>query len=167
MVRKILDSEGNLVEEFQPELIRQLPVEPEHISLVQEGMWGAVNFPNGTAKALSVPGVEVAGKTGTAEFYDPEIGLLPNKRLPTHAWFTAYAPFENPEIALVVFVYNGGEGSATAVPVAQDILRGYFELKRQREQPAAQPEGQVPATTPALPGPEQPGQPAPAQEGGG
>ncbi len=190
MVHQIVDSEGNVVEEFQSELIRELPIDPEYISLVQEGMWGAVNFPNGTARALSVPGVQVAGKTGTSEFYDPEIGLLPNKRLPTHAWFTAYAPFENPEIALVVFVYNGGEGSATSVPIAQDILRGYFELKRQREQPpeepgaepadmpaegapgqageqpAPQPEGQAPAT-PALPGQGQPGQPAPAQEGGG
>ena len=92
-------------------------------------MWGAVNYPNGTAKALTVPGVAVAGKTGTAEFYDPDIPLKPNNRLPTHAWFTAFAPYEDPEIAIVVFVYNGGEGSVTALPVAQEILRGYFALK--------------------------------------
>jgi penicillin-binding protein 2 len=46
--------------------------------------------------------------------------------LPTHAWFTAYAPFENPEIALVVFIYDGGEGSANALPVAKTILDAYF-----------------------------------------
>ena len=50
--------------------------------------------------------------------------------LPTHAWFTAFAPYENPEIAVVVFVYNGGEGSATAAPVAQKILQTYFTRDR-------------------------------------
>lgn len=126
LVKKIVDTNGNIVDEFQPEPIRQLPIDPETIDIVREGMWGAVNYPNGTAKALSVPGIAVAGKTGTAEFYDPEIGLKPNKRLPTHAWFTAFAPYDNPEIAVVVFIYNGGEGSVVALPVAQEILRGYF-----------------------------------------
>ena len=46
--------------------------------------------------------------------------------LPTHAWFTAYAPYEDPEIALVVFVEGGGEGSQVAVPIAAKILRSYF-----------------------------------------
>lgn len=156
LVKQIVDTQGNVVEDFQPEVIRQLPVEPEYIDLVREGMWGAVNFPNGTAKALSVPGVQVAGKTGTAEFFDPEIGLLPNKRLPTHAWFTAFAPYENPEIAVVVFVYNGGEGSVTAVPVAQEILRGYFDLQRPPadEAPAAAetaPAASAPAIQPSEP----------------
>lgn len=137
LVRRIVDTEGNVVQEFGPELIRELPIDPKNIDLVREGMWGAVNYPNGTAKELSVPGVTVAGKTGTGEFFDPDIGLLPNGRLPSHAWFTAFAPYENPEIALVVFVYNGGEGSRTALPIAQDILRGYFELKQRR---AASPE---------------------------
>ena len=129
LVKRIVDTNGAVVEEFKPEPIRQLAVDPSTIDIVREGLWGAVNYPNGTAKALSVPGVEVAGKTGSAEFYDPDIGLLPNKRLPTHAWFTAFAPFDNPEIAVVVFIYNGGEGSVAALPVAQEILRGYFALK--------------------------------------
>jgi len=48
--------------------------------------------------------------------------------LPTHAWFTAFAPYDDPEIALVVFLEGGGEGSQTAVPVAAEILRHYFGL---------------------------------------
>jgi penicillin-binding protein 2 len=48
---------------------------------------------------------------------------------PTHAWFMAYAPVENPQIALIVFIYNGGEGSTAAVPVAQEILDWYFHGK--------------------------------------
>ena len=68
----------------------------------------------------------MAGKTGTAEFFDPDIPPDDEGNLPTHAWFTAFAPVEAPEIALVVFVYNGGEGSDTAVPIATEILRYYF-----------------------------------------
>ena len=48
---------------------------------------------------------------------------------PTHSWTVAYAPFENPEIAVVAFVYNGGEGAAVAGPIVRQILEAYFELK--------------------------------------
>jgi penicillin-binding protein 2 len=156
LVKQIADTAGTVVEEFKPEMIRQLPVDPTYVDIVREGMWGAVNYPNGTAKALTVPGVEVAGKTGTAEFYDPEIGLKPNKRLPTHAWFTAFAPFDNPEIAVVVFVYNGGEGSVTALPVAQEILRGYFALKNPAPVLPAPDAGQTITATRVLTAPTTP-----------
>ena len=159
IVRQIVDVDGKVVDDFKPELIRDLPVDPDYVAVVQDGMWGAVNYPNGTAKALTVPGVSVAAKTGTAEFFDPNIELLPNNRLPTHAWITAYAPFEDPEIAVVVFVYNGGEGSATALPVAQDILRGYFALKNP-PQPADPVDGEPAADQPA--GPAEPGADQPA-----
>lgn len=151
LVRQIVDTEGNVVEQFEPVLIRDLPVDPDVVDIVREGMWGAVNSANGTAKALSVPGVTVAGKTGTAEFYDPEIPPKANNRLPTHAWFTAFAPYEDPEIALVVFIYNGGEGSTAALPVAQEILRGYFNLKYPPEPLEVAP-GAAITPTQALPG---------------
>jgi penicillin-binding protein 2 len=81
--------------------------------------------------------IAVAGKTGTAEFceYIPEENDCrrdEHDNLPTHAWFVAYAPFEDPEIAVLVFVYDGGEGSATAVPVAKTILEAYFSQIRPR-----------------------------------
>jgi len=47
--------------------------------------------------------------------------------LPTHAWYVGYAPFDKPEIAVVAFVYDGGEGSGTAVPIVQTILQAYFK----------------------------------------
>jgi penicillin-binding protein 2 len=47
---------------------------------------------------------------------------------PEHAWFAAYAPVEQPEVSVIVFLYNGGEGSVVAVPVAHDILEYYFGL---------------------------------------
>ena len=108
-------------------------MDPADIDVVREGMYGAANWPNGTAKyAISVPGVVVAGKTGTAEFaQDANKDGKPDRdekgNLPTHAWFTSFAPYVNPEIVVTVFVANGGEGSRVAAPIANKILRAYFE----------------------------------------
>ncbi|MER3457541.1 MAG: hypothetical protein C4309_01795, partial [Chloroflexota bacterium] len=77
--------------------------------------------------------VAVAAKTGTAEFCDDvavKEGFCQNgKHLPTHAWFAAFAPYENPEVVVVVFLYNGGQGSESAAPIAAEILKAYFERR--------------------------------------
>jgi penicillin-binding protein 2 len=132
LLQKVTDQEGNDVRGFQPEVIRYLPIDLTHLAAVREGMESAVVF--GTATNAQVEGVRVAGKTGTAEFFCPgdeqKSGMCKQSDpLPTHAWFTAFAPVENPEIALVAFVYNGGEGSETAVPIVHDILEWYFQRK--------------------------------------
>ena len=121
IVYEVRTADGRLVRPFQPEVIRQVGVSPQHLELIQAGLRGAVAW--GTARRADLPEVAVAGKTGTAEFPGPrdEEG-----NLPTHAWFTAFAPYEAPEIALVVLVVGGGEGSSTAVPIAAQILRYYF-----------------------------------------
>jgi len=108
-----------------------VPVSAQNLELVRQGMRLAVAGPGGTARAVSVPGVAVAGKTGTAEYFiDRNKDGLPdrdrNGNLPTHAWFVSFAPYDDPEIAVVVFVFGGGEGSATAAPVANEILHYYF-----------------------------------------
>jgi len=68
----------------------------------------------------------------------------------SHAWFTAYAPARNPEIAVVVFVYGGGEGSAVALPIAGDVLRYYFglETREKTDNPALTVDEPPPADTP-------------------
>jgi penicillin-binding protein 2 len=108
-----------------------VPVSTKNFDIVRQGMRAAVAGAGATAWAIDVPGVAVAGKTGTAEFFiDRNKDGIPDRdrqgNLPTHAWFLAFAPYENPEIALVVFVFGGGEGSGTAVPIANDILEFYF-----------------------------------------
>ncbi len=128
LVARMTDAEGVVVMEMQPEIIRTLPVKPEYMTVVREGMFGAVNWSNGTAPGARVAGVTVAGKTGTAEFWDPEVGYDAKGFLPTHAWFTAFAPFDNPQIAVVAFIYNGGEGSAVTVPVVSEILHTFFKV---------------------------------------
>ncbi len=140
IVREVLDSEGNTLQAFSPDVIRQVPISSENLNLVRQGMRAAVAGAGATAWAINVPGVAVAGKTGTAEFFiDRNKDGIPDRdrdgNLPTHAWFLSFAPYENPEIALVVFVFGGGEGSATAVPIGNDILNFYFGQDREEGAP--------------------------------
>ncbi|MBN1135892.1 MAG: penicillin-binding protein 2 [Anaerolineae bacterium] len=133
VVRDIVDSQGHVVRAFAPDLIRQLPVQADQIEIVRQGMRAAV-VSGGTATAAALPTVAVAGKTGTAEFFiDRNNDRLPDRdregNLPTHAWFVGFAPYDHPQIAIVVFVFGGGEGSTVAAPIAGDILGYYFGLK--------------------------------------
>jgi penicillin-binding protein 2 len=94
-------------------------------------MRGAVQFGTLATEFEDVT-VAAAGKTGTAEYCD-EVALLKNRcqygNWPSHAWTVAYAPFDDPEIAIVAFVYNGNEGSTVAGPIVRRTLEAYFELK--------------------------------------
>ena len=130
LVYEITDAGGRVVRPFEPRPIWELGISDENLALVRLGMREAVT--NGTAWLLRIPELPVAGKTGTAEYpeVDEEGNLILDDEgnLPTHAWFTAFAPYQDPEIALVVFLAGGGEGSQTAVPVAATILRHYFGI---------------------------------------
>ena len=121
VVYEVQTADGQVVHPFRPEVIRQVGISPQYLELVRQGLRGAVAW--GTSRRANLPEVAVAGKTGTAEFLGPRDK---EGNLPTHAWFTAFAPYDEPEIALVVFVAGGGEGSTTAVPIAAQILRYYF-----------------------------------------
>jgi penicillin-binding protein 2 len=139
VVHDVVDGDGNVVQAFAPDLIRQLPLSPETIKLVQQGM-RAATAPSGTAYGAALPGISVAGKTGTAEFFiDRNKDGLPDRdkdgNLPTHSWFVTFAPAEKPQIAMVVFIFEGGEGSQVAVPVAHDILEYFFSRDLQETAP--------------------------------
>ena len=134
LVYQVTDADGQVIRPFTPEVLGQIPVSQENLALVREGLRAAVE--SGTGRGANLEGVAVAGKTGTAEYPGPPID--DEGHLPTHAWFTAVAPAEEPEIALVVFVAGGGDGSATAVPIATDILRYYFDIPK--PQPTPTPE---------------------------
>jgi penicillin-binding protein 2 len=97
-------------------------------------MRGAVTY--GTATGANLPYVTVGGKTGTAEYCDDiarPLGLCVQGAWPAHAWFTAYAPFEAPEIVIMGFVYNGGEGSLVALPVVVETLEAFMRLRTERQ----------------------------------
>ena len=128
LVYQVRDAEGNTVQDFQPKVIRQLPVSEENLALVREGMRAAVEY--GTAQWLQVgAGLKVAAKTGTAEYCDnPDCLDEDGNYRDSHAWFTSFAPYDDPEIATVVFVYGGGEGAVAAMPVSAEIMNYYFQL---------------------------------------
>jgi len=121
-------------QEFEPRPIRDVGLDRVTLDTIRLGMRDAVNAVEGTATRGQIEGVIVAGKTGTAEFceYDPALEDCRRDEegnLPTHASYLAFAPFNNPEIAVMVFVYDGGEGSTAAVPVGTAILDAWFTIK--------------------------------------
>ena len=84
---------------------RNVPVSAENLGTLRAAMRQSVT--KGVAKNAAIPGVEVAGKTGTAEF-GPR---LPNGKYATHGWFVGFAPYNDPQIAVVVFVQRGSGGN--------------------------------------------------------
>lgn len=115
LLKQILNQSGQTI--FTPE-VQQLinaGINPEHIKVVQEGMRQNVIGDKGSGRQLATLPISAAGKTGTSQFD----GSDPSR---THAWYTAYAPYENPEIAITVLVEAGGEGHAAAVPIVKNAL---------------------------------------------
>ena len=86
----------------------------------------------GTGRNAQLPGISVAGKTGTAQVFKKSAGIDADK-LPKderdHAWFVGYAPAENPEIAFAVVIEHGGHGGTTAAPVVRQVLEVFFESR--------------------------------------
>lgn len=120
VLKKVLkgdDSESVLFEQ-QPQVLFDRFIDIKHIKLVQDGMRETVV--SGSGRALNTLPITSAGKTGTSQFD----GSDPKR---THAWFTAYAPFEDPQIAITVLVESGGEGSAVSVPVVRDAFKWWAE----------------------------------------
>ncbi|MCW1966653.1 MAG: penicillin-binding protein 2 [Anaerolineae bacterium] len=131
LVREVVDAQGNIVKPFQPKPIAKMPISPPTMNLIRGTLLDVLE--TGTAKTARIPGFQYAGKTGTAEFCDDIASRLklcyPGiAEQPTHAWFVAYAPAEKPQIAIAVYVWNGGQGSGVAAPVVQRIVADYFNI---------------------------------------
>lgn len=116
IVSKITDAGGQTIKEFKPEMIRNNFIDANYLQVVREGMRGAIT--DGSAYLLSDLPIEVAGKTGTAQ--------VTNTFRKTNAWFTGFAPYNNPEIALAIIIEGAGEGSTAAVPVAKEVFEWYY-----------------------------------------
>lgn len=123
LVSKIVDTPTNkVIVQEKPVVLSTLPVDEKDLKAIQEGLLEATS-PGGTAYPLFNYKVPVAGKTGTSEFGAKK----PDGTYPTHAWYTSYAPFNNPEISVTVFIEGGGGGSDNAVPVAKAVYDEYFK----------------------------------------
>lgn len=122
VVREVRDAQGRLLRSYDRVVQKRLEISPAHLEAFRIGMRQAVEW--GTATPAQVPGVSVAGKTGTAEFGTPA-----GRIYETHGWFMGFAPADNPEIAVVVFSHQG-QGALTAAPAGGKILRYYFSRKQ-------------------------------------
>lgn len=132
LVLRTETKEGEPIEEFAPEVRSRLELAPEHLAVVLGGLEAVVNEKGGTGGRARVPGVRVGGKTGTTQVVRLEHteGMEEDEipmRYRDHAWFAAFAPVEDPQIAVAVFVEHGQHGSSAAAPIAQRILARYFE----------------------------------------
>ena len=112
-----IEGEGENLQ-FPPKIVRKDFLDRENLELIRQGMREAC-LEGGTGWPFFDFPISVGCKTGTAEFGDPK-GR-------THAWFTVFAPFENPEIVVTVLVEGGGEGSSVAAPIAKEILEYWFK----------------------------------------
>jgi penicillin-binding protein 2 len=136
IVRSIETADGTVVQDFPPRVRRLIEVDPSHLDLIQRALTGVVSEKVGTAHGARIEGVDLAGKTGTAQVSplaprgsDQSDVAYFNR---DHAWFAGYAPATSPEIAVVVLIEHGGGGGKNAVPVAMRIVQDYQRLKEKR-----------------------------------
>jgi penicillin-binding protein 2 len=106
-------------------------------------MWAVVNEDGGTGVGARCPGLEIAGKTGTAQVVSTGLQeSQKNSEFNTNAWFVGYSPADKPEIVVSALVMHGGH-SAVAVPIARDVIKAYFDKKLGPKPPANQMETAV------------------------
>lgn len=118
LVNRLVRPDGGIVTN-QPEVLFQLPFSASTISFFVKSLAAVVADSQGTGRSGRIPGVTVAGKTGTAQ----------NPHGEEHSWFCGFAPVEDPRIAVAVIAENAGHGSTHAAPIAREIMKAF--LRRQ------------------------------------
>ena len=130
IVKKVQNASGETIKEFYPEIKGYLPVSQKNLDIVRKGLWEVVNGKSGTARIAHIEGIEISGKTGTAQVFSRKTESENEKgraqHLKSHALFVAYAPSVNPKIAISVLVEHGEHGSSAAAPIASQLIRAYL-----------------------------------------
>ncbi len=132
VVRRSVTMDG-VAKEKPGELLRKLPWKTEHVHFVRRALAGVVND-FGTGGAAKLPGIEVGGKTGTAQVAAVKGKMIKSENLPyelrDHAWFLGFAPVADPEICVVAMMEHGGHGGSAAAPVVKAVMQEYFRAKQ-------------------------------------
>jgi len=135
VVERVENIYGEKLKEYPPVELRRANVSEKTFQMIQEALRGAVNDPHGTGWTCSLKEVKVAGKTGTAQvirlpenFKRGDMNRVPLK-FRDHAWFAAYAPFEDPKISIAVLVEHGGHGGSAAAPIAKKVIAKYLNVE--------------------------------------
>ena len=132
-VRAIYNKRSGKIDSVRQQA-RTIPVAHQVWQIMRRGMYLVVNGSGGTGKAARVPGIAVAGKTGTAQ----------NPHGEDHAWFIGFAPFENPRIALCILLENAGFGGTQAAPLAGVLIAKFLN---DEAEPTRGPEISLEAST--------------------
>lgn len=133
LIKEIFSNSGEIVEKSKPEEVGQIGVAKETLKAVQKGLYQVANHPRGTAYWYRGVGLEMAGKTGTAQ-----VRSMSSKELFArcedmpykdrhHGIFVGYAPFNDPKVAVAAVVEHGCHGSSAAAPIARDVLTAYMK----------------------------------------
>ena len=161
IIHDVLDNESNIIQPFKPKMLWDITkdpkitifednipteqkkvVQPWVVQKAKEGMRMVVTEGTMAKEFATWTEIPSAGKTGTAEYCDNVAqanNLCVPGSWPAHAWYVGYAPYDNPEIAVVAFVYNGGEGSSVAGPIVREVISAYFDLKAMNNPQPNQP----------------------------
>lgn len=141
VIKKIIDQEGVILKEYKENLVRDLQqAQPNGVQIsestfkvVKEGLRRVANGERGTARWWKIPGVQMAGKTGTAQvmgFSADQIYAKCESRpihMRHHGWYVAYAPADKPVITIAALAEHACHGSTGAAPIVRDIVKAYFE----------------------------------------
>jgi len=126
----------HLVKNARPDPPRRADLRPENVATIVSGMCGVVNE-GGTGASAAIPGLEICGKTGTAQRISNDLAKS-NKALALamrdNGWFVGFAPRENPEIVVVALWEGGGKGALSA-PIVRDVIKAYFDKKSRQGHP--------------------------------
>jgi penicillin-binding protein 2 len=129
LIKAIRDRATQRLYEFPPVEVGRVEMSKRTFSVIRKALAGVVSEPHGTGAAAQSKFVSIGGKTGTAQVVETRPGV-PTKSLPKqlqdHAWFVAFAPVEDPQIAVVVLIEHGGHGGETAAPPARKVIEEYL-----------------------------------------
>jgi penicillin-binding protein 2 len=121
VVKEVFNNQGKVIKDFKPELVREIKLKDEGIwDLIQEGLYKVVNDPKGTAWWRRGLGNQMAGKTGTSQ-------VIRASSVDHHGVFVAFAPYDNPKIAVAALVEHGCAGSKAAAPVVEKVVNSYIK----------------------------------------
>jgi penicillin-binding protein 2 len=134
LVNKVESVDGATVREYGPELIRTIELKPDTLTRVHNALADVVSGAGGTGGAARSQLISIAGKTGTAQVIEMKGAYLKSEQLSQfqrdHAWFVAYAPAQNPRIAIAVLAEHGGHGGAAAAPMAKAVFEKFMEVEK-------------------------------------
>jgi penicillin-binding protein 2 len=152
IVEMVKTTDGEIIERLTPKLLSELSSrDKSYLHIVKDGLFGVVQGKRGTARNVRIEGLTVAGKTGTAQVVRlAQYKGLKEQDIPykyrDHAWFTCYAPADNPKIAVTVLVEHGLHGGSGAGPIARVMLKKYFEqylLEQARKEAEEEKDGKA------------------------